>query len=64
MSFEKIDKNNIPHHVAVIMDGNGRWAKKRGMKREHGHRAGRKSSFLYFLINYSFELYQVYYRIL
>ena len=43
MSFEKIDKNNIPHHVAVIMDGNGRWAKKRGMKREYGHRAGRKS---------------------
>ena len=43
MSFEKIDKNNIPHHVAVIMDGNGRWAKKRGMKRENGHRAGRKS---------------------
>ena len=43
MSFEKIDKNNIPHHIAVIMDGNGRWAKKRGMKREYGHRAGRKS---------------------
>ena len=33
MSFEKIDKNNIPHHIAVIMDGNGRWAKKRGMSR-------------------------------
>ena len=43
MSFEKIDKNNIPHHIAVIMDGNGRWAKKRGMSREYGHRAGRKS---------------------
>ena len=40
MSFEKIDKNNIPHHIAVIMDGNGRWAKKRGMSREYGHRAG------------------------
>ena len=43
MSFEKIDKNNIPHHIAVIMDGNGRWAKKRGMSRDYGHRAGRKS---------------------
>ena len=40
MSFEKIDKNNIPRHLAVIMDGNGRWAKKRGMNREYGLRAG------------------------
>ena len=30
-------------HVAVIMDGNGRWAKKRGQRREYGHRAGRKA---------------------
>ena len=43
MSLKKIDKNKIPQHIAVIMDGNGRWAKKRGMKREKGHRAGRKS---------------------
>ena len=43
MSLKKIDKNKIPQHIAVIMDGNGRWAKKRGMKREIGHRAGRKS---------------------
>ena len=33
MSLKKIDKNKIPQHIAVIMDGNGRWAKKRGMKR-------------------------------
>lgn len=33
-----IDKNNLPKHVAVIMDGNGRWAKSRGEKRTYGHR--------------------------
>jgi len=43
MSIKNIDQNNIPQHVAVIMDGNGRWAKKRGLKREKGHREGRKS---------------------
>lgn len=31
---------NIPSHVAIIMDGNGRWAKKRGLPRQAGHRAG------------------------
>ena len=31
---------NVPAHVAVIMDGNGRWAKKRGLPRLMGHRAG------------------------
>jgi undecaprenyl diphosphate synthase len=31
---------NIPAHVAIIMDGNGRWAKKRGLPRQAGHRAG------------------------
>jgi undecaprenyl diphosphate synthase len=35
-----IDPANIPTHVAVIMDGNGRWAKRRGKKRHAGHRAG------------------------
>lgn len=35
-----IDKNNIPQHVAIIMDGNGRWARKRGLPRVAGHRAG------------------------
>lgn len=34
---------NIPEHVAVIMDGNGRWAKKRLMPRTYGHSAGAKS---------------------
>lgn len=32
--------NNIPNHVAIIMDGNGRWAQKRGLKRTKGHQKG------------------------
>ncbi|MCT4664487.1 MAG: isoprenyl transferase [Flavobacteriales bacterium] len=38
-----IDKKNVPKHVAVIMDGNGRWAKKQGMKRIFGHKNGVKA---------------------
>ncbi|MCX5801164.1 MAG: isoprenyl transferase [Candidatus Eisenbacteria bacterium] len=33
---------NLPGHIAIIMDGNGRWARKRGLPRIQGHRAGRK----------------------
>ena len=35
-----LDKNNIPKHIAIIMDGNGRWAKKRKLPRTMGHKAG------------------------
>jgi undecaprenyl diphosphate synthase len=35
-----IDPDSLPRHVAIIMDGNGRWARKRGMPRVAGHRAG------------------------
>ena len=35
---EKIDVSNLPKHIAVIMDGNGRWAKKKGAERVFGHR--------------------------
>jgi undecaprenyl diphosphate synthase len=40
---EKIDFSKLPRHVAIIMDGNGRWAKKRRLPRVEGHRAGTKS---------------------
>ena len=44
MSFlEQIDKKNVPKHVAIIMDGNGRWAKKRGLLRVLGHERGAKA---------------------
>jgi len=39
----QLDKKNIPSHVAVIMDGNGRWAKKQGKERIFGHQAGVES---------------------
>lgn len=39
---EKSDKNN-PKHIAIIMDGNGRWAQSRGLARVEGHRASRKA---------------------
>ncbi|HIE59330.1 MAG TPA: isoprenyl transferase [Hydrogenothermaceae bacterium] len=41
--FENIDKEKLPKHVAIIMDGNGRWAKLRGLPRIYGHREGAKS---------------------
>lgn len=37
---EQIDKTRLPRHVAIIMDGNGRWAKKQGLARMFGHRQG------------------------
>ena len=38
--IEKIDKNRLPRHVAIIMDGNGRWAKAKGKDRSFGHQEG------------------------
>ena len=37
---DQVDKTRIPAHIAIIMDGNGRWAKKRGLPRTAGHAAG------------------------
>lgn len=38
--IDLIDKNRIPEHIAIIMDGNGRWAKAKGLERCMGHQAG------------------------
>lgn len=38
--IEKIDKNRLPRHVAIIMDGNGRWANAKGKDRSFGHQEG------------------------
>jgi len=40
---KQIDKTKLPNHLAIIMDGNGRWAKKRGFLRAIGHENGTKS---------------------
>ena len=37
---DQIDRAALPAHIAIIMDGNGRWARKRGLPRVAGHRAG------------------------
>ncbi|MCK4966657.1 di-trans,poly-cis-decaprenylcistransferase, partial [bacterium] len=37
---EILSRGNVPNHVAIIMDGNGRWAKKRGLPRVAGHKKG------------------------
>ena len=36
----QLDNNNIPQHIAILMDGNGRWATERGKPRSYGHQAG------------------------
>ena len=41
----KIPGELIPRHVALVMDGNGRWAKQRGLSRVQGHEEGEKSLF-------------------
>ena len=41
--LEEIDLNRLPRHIAVIMDGNGRWAKKNSLPRVQGHWEGVKT---------------------
>ncbi len=43
--LEGIDPNRIPTHIACVMDGNGRWAQKRGLPRTEGHAAGEEALF-------------------
>jgi undecaprenyl diphosphate synthase len=43
MDLSGLDKSRLPDHVAIIMDGNGRWAKERGKSRIEGHRRGKSS---------------------
>ena len=38
--YSRLDPERLPHHIAIIMDGNGRWAKRRHLPRIAGHRAG------------------------
>ena len=45
MAIPKLKAEQIPNHVAVVMDGNGRWAKKRGLPRTAGHEAGEVALF-------------------
>ena len=40
-----LDPRRIPAHVAIVMDGNGRWAKRRGLKRTDGHTAAEEALF-------------------
>ena len=44
-TLDDIDTKRIPRHVAAVMDGNGRWATKRGLKRTDGHAAGEEALF-------------------
>src|SRR5512140_3608000 len=43
MSTSGLDLNRLPRHVAIIMDGNGRWAQQRGLTRIEGHKRGKDS---------------------
>jgi undecaprenyl diphosphate synthase len=45
VAIPKLKPEQIPNHVAVVMDGNGRWAKKRGLPRTAGHEAGEAALF-------------------
>jgi len=42
-NYEKVEKMSVPKHVAIILDGNGRWAKSKGMPRNYGHTQGAKN---------------------
>ena len=43
MNIKKVLAGKLPNHIAIILDGNGRWAKKRNMPRTYGHENGIKN---------------------
>lgn len=43
MAWKNLQGNSLPRHIGIIMDGNGRWAKKRGLPRSAGHKQGAKA---------------------
>ena len=45
--IEQINKSRLPQHIAIIMDGNGRWAEEQGQDRLYGHYHGVSSCLLY-----------------
>ena len=45
LRLDELDPNRIPVHIGVVMDGNGRWAQKRGLPRTEGHGAGEEALF-------------------
>jgi len=45
LTLDALDPNRIPAHIGVVMDGNGRWAQKRGLPRTEGHGAGEEALF-------------------
>src|SRR6476660_4785613 len=45
LAVAELDLQRIPRHAAVVMDGNGRWAQRRGLKRTEGHAAGEEALF-------------------
>lgn len=53
-AYQELDPARIPRHIAIIMDGNGRWAQKRGLPRAFGHRAGAET--LRYIVRASSEL--------
>ncbi len=57
-----IDKERLPRHIGIIMDGNGRWAKKRGLPRSLGHSAGAKTfdKIIDFAGNFGIKIVTVY----
>ena len=55
MTKEELANISLPRHIGIIMDGNGRWAKQRGLKRSEGHKEGAKGAkkrkrLLYFFV--------------